>query len=1049
MEKVSTRTNHSDYIHALFSYERSRFLKEEGIDPAPAINKWRKRLSMTSDAIFQSKLAVAGLSEQQFAEMITPLSEKNLDEKQLQELAAFLKSEMNLDLVIEGLNLSEQNEKMKEQLDLGLFIRPFLSYISNRLDLALEELSRTQPANIEKIKETLMFAIGTQLITQASRSIVLEMHVSKLKDELYGSTAEERFQSFIREKALNPSELMKFYEEYAVLTRILILRSEFFVENINLTLARYMDDFDSMSNAFGLDNDELDSIEFGLGDTHQKGKTVGKFVYKNGKTIIYKPKGLSISLKYHDLLDWIAERAEFPTLSPYKILDFGTHGWEECVLYSSCLTQQEVKHYYQRFGVLLGMMHSIKGADFHLENIIAGGNTPYIIDHETLFHQSPKLDFPDSVEVDLKYEQANSVVGTGLLPIAMFKNAEGKGIDLSALNGKEQELPFKVLKLENAMTDDMKFSMQSERFRGANNLPTLNGEGVDAEEYLEDILIGFENIFNFFIDYKDELLGSKGPIESFRNEKIRVVARATQQYFNFLNESSHPDYMRDALYLENLYDRLWFYPYHDKRIIPHEILDLMAGDIPFFNSLADSRDLYSSTGVKIDNVFAQSGYEIVVDRIRKYDLDELQTQLGWIRTSLVGSKKEEADVQEEKWADEKVPSDVDLLFLHEAKSIGEEILSKLCYSKAKDKASLLCLSPNSEGTWSVAPALQGLYDGLGGISLFFQYLWKETGDERYKLAAEATLQSAAAPMVENQGLVSSFTGSASLLYPILHFHKNFGSNEYEWKVDEIKQKLKQNVQKDEVFDFLGGAAGVCHVLMNSFEWTGDREYLEIAELYGEHLLANRHSPAPGQAAWASGESGNYLGGFSHGTSGIAQSLFRLFYLTKDQKYQKVAEKALRFDQSLFDSEKGAWKDNRRSEGQYAHHWCHGSMGVGLSRIMMSDYTANSTVGTEINQALQNLRNHGYKSSDSLCHGNFGDTELFLQAGMHFQDSSLSEEAKQRGYNCVLQKEARGFYQVDGPKGFIQPGLFTGLAGVGLQLLRLSNPKEVPSVLLLG
>src|SRR5699024_7685827 len=145
-------------------------------------------------------------------------------------------------------------------------------------------------------------------------------------------------------------------------------------------------------------------------------------------------------------------------------------------------------------------MHSIKGADLHLENIIAGGNTQYIIDHETLFHQSPKLDFPDSVEVDLKYEQANYVVGTGLLPIAMFKNAEGKGIDLSALNGKEQELPFKVLKLENAMTDDMKFSMQSERFRGANNLPTLNGEGVDAEEYLEDILIGFENIFNFFID---------------------------------------------------------------------------------------------------------------------------------------------------------------------------------------------------------------------------------------------------------------------------------------------------------------------------------------------------------------------------------------------------------------------------------------------------------------------------------------------------------------------------------------------------------------------
>ena len=1049
MEKVLTQTNHSEYIHTLFSHERSRFLKEEGIDPAPAINKWRNRLSMISDDLFQTKLSIAGLSEQRFAEIITPLSEKQLEEEQLEELAAFLKSEMNLDLVLEGLNLSDKKIKMQEQLDLGLFIRPFLSYLSNRLDLILPELSRKQPANIEKIKETLLFAIGSQLLNQASRSIVLEMHISKLKDELYGSTAEERFQSFIREKAVNSAELMKFYEEYAVLTRILILRSEFFLENINLTVTRYVEDFDSLFNTFGLEGHELDSIEFGLGDTHQKGKTVGKFVYKNGKTIIYKPKGLSISLKYHELLDWIAERAKFPTLAPYQILDFGTHGWEECVLYSSCLTQQEVKHYYQRFGVLLGLMHSIKGADFHLENIIAGGDTPYIIDHETLFHQSPGLDFPESVEVDLKYEQANSVVGTGLLPIAMFKNAEGKGIDLSALNGKEQDLPFKVLKLENAMTDDMKFSMQPERFRGANNLPTLNGEGIDAADYLEDILIGFENIFNFFMDHKDELLNSGGPIEAFRNEKIRVVARATQQYFNFLNESSHPDYMRDALYLENLYDRLWFYPYLDKRIVPHEILDLMAGDIPFFTSLVDSTDLYSSTGEKIDHVFSQSGYEIVVDRIRKYDSEELQTQLGWIKTSLVGAKKEEADIREEKGSDKPVPNDVESLFLIEAKSIGDEIVSKLRYSKAKDKASLLCLTPSGEGSWSVAPALQGLYDGLGGISLFFQYLWKETGEECYKQAAEATLRSAVVPMAENRGLISSFTGAFSLLYPILHFHKNFGSNEYEWKIEEIKQKLIQSVQADEVFDFLGGAAGVCHVLMNAFEWTGDREYLEIAELYGEHLLANRHSVNGKEAAWPSGEPGLYLGGFSHGTSGIAQSLFRLSYLTKDQKYQEVAEKALRFDQSLFDSEKGAWKDNRHAEGQYAHHWCHGSMGIGLSRIVMSDYTANPTVAMEINQALQNLRAFGYKSSDSLCHGNFGDTELFLQASLHFQEAGLAEEAQQRGYNHVLQKEARGFYRVDGPSGFIQPSLFTGLAGIGLQLLRLSNPEEVPSVLLLG
>ncbi|TDL31983.1 type 2 lantipeptide synthetase LanM [Jeotgalibacillus sp. S-D1] len=1049
MENVLTQTNHEAYIHALFSHERRKVLQAEGMDPARVINKWRDRVSMTSDAIFQSKLSIADLSEQEFAEAITPLEEKMLDEVQLQELTSFLRSKMNVDLFTEGLLLSENKIKMKEQLDLGLFIRPFLSYISNRLELILEDLAHKQKVNHVKIKETFLFAIGTQLLTQASRSIVLEMHVSKLKDELYGNTAEERFQSFIREKALNSTELVKFYEEYATLTRILILRSEFFLENVDLALKRYVKDFDALTKTFGLEDHELESIDFGLGDTHQKGKTVGKFVYANGKTIIYKPKGLSISLKYHGLLEWIAERVEFPTLSPYKILDFQTHGWEECVPYSSCKSEQEVKHYFQRFGVLLGLMHSIKGADFHLENIIAGGDTPFIIDHETLFHQSPKLDFPNSVEVDLKYEQADSVVGTGLLPIAMFKNAEGKGIDLSALNGKEQELPFKVLKLENGMTDDMKFTMQSEKFRGASNLPTLNGEGIDAEDYLEDILIGFENIFRFFIDHKQELLRPEGPIESFRQEKIRIVARATQQYFNFLNESSHPDYMRDALYLENLFDRLWFYPYIDKRIIHHEILDLFEGDIPFFNSYVDSTDLYTSTGVRIENVFPKSGFELVVDRIKKYDLNELQTQLEWINTAIVGSKKEEPSRKEEKWIDEPVPQDVDLLFLNEAKSIGDEILSKLRFSKTQDKASLLCLTPGGEGNWSVAPALQGFYDGLGGISLFFQYLWQETKEERYKRAAEATLRSAVSPMVENRGLISSFTGPFSLLYPIVHFHKNFDSNLFDWKINEIKQKLRLSVQADEVFDFLGGSAGICHLLMNVYEWTSDREYLEIAELYGNHLIANSHSITKDKTAWPSGDSGTYLGGFSHGTSGIAQSLFRLADFTKELKYQKMAEKALCYDQSLFNVEKGAWKDNRHVEERYMHQWCHGSTGIGLSRMTISSYTDNQLLDTEIYQAMQNLRAHGYKNSDSLCHGNFGDTELFLQGSLYFQDPVLLEEAKKIGYNRVLQKEARGFYQVDGPNGFIQPSLFTGMAGVGLQLLRLSNPKAVPAVLSLN
>ncbi|WP_144497274.1 DUF4135 domain-containing protein, partial [Bacillus pumilus] len=78
-----------------------------------------------------------------------------------------------------------------------------------------------------------------------------------------------------------------------------------------------------------------------------------------------------------------------------------------------------------------------------------------------------------------------------------------------------------------------------------------------------------------------------------------------------INESAHPDYMRDALYLEQLYDRLWYYPYVDKRLIPHEIKDMLEGDVPFFTTKTNSRDLYASTGVVIENMFDSSGYDQV------------------------------------------------------------------------------------------------------------------------------------------------------------------------------------------------------------------------------------------------------------------------------------------------------------------------------------------------------------------------------------------------------------------------------------------------------
>ncbi|PGQ90049.1 type 2 lantipeptide synthetase LanM, partial [Bacillus cereus] len=116
---------------------------------------------------------------------------------------------------------------------------------------------------------------------------------------------------------------------------------------------------------------------------------------------------------------------------------------------------------------------------------------------------------------------------------------------------------------------------------------------------------------------------------------------------------------------------------------------------------------------------------------------------------------------------------------------------------------------------------------------------------------------------------------------------------------------------------------------------------------------------------------SYLGGFSHGTSGIAWSLWRSGILNGNQEYIDLAKRALAYDRSLFEKEESAWKDTRESEKKCLHQWCHGSTGIGLSRVLVRSYEENVEMDEEIRVAVDNVRKYGFKNNDTLCHGNMG------------------------------------------------------------------------------
>lgn len=58
----------------------------------------------------------------------------------------------------------------------------------------------------------------------------------------------------------------------------------------------------------------------------------------------------------------------------------------EAISYSECNTLDEVSDFYYKIGELLCILYTLNSKDFHCENIIADGDSPVLIDLETLLH---------------------------------------------------------------------------------------------------------------------------------------------------------------------------------------------------------------------------------------------------------------------------------------------------------------------------------------------------------------------------------------------------------------------------------------------------------------------------------------------------------------------------------------------------------------------------------------------------------------------------------------------------------------------------------------
>jgi lantibiotic modifying enzyme len=139
--------------------------------------------------------------------------------------------------------------------------------------------------------------------------------------------------------------------------------------------------------------------------------------------------------------------------------------------------------------------------------------------------------------------------------------------------------------------------------------------------------------------------------------------------------------------------------------------------------------------------------------------------------------------------------------------------------------------------------------------------------------------------------------------------------------------------------------------------------------------------------------------------------------------------------------------NERLEKANMVAWCNGAAGIGLSRLGILARYPDAQMEEELKVAIKSTLEDGLGKNHSLCHGDLGNLDFLLRAALYLKDDRLQKRVYRWSYALVDAMESGGF-QCGVPLKVENPGLMTGISGIGYQLLRLAEPGKVPSILTL-